>query len=68
MAGVDPNTGVIVRLYHPRQDQWNEHFRYQESVLIGKTDIGRTTIGVLAINLPIRVAARAELIKRGIAF
>ena len=26
LASVDPATGDIVMLFHPRKDQWNDHF------------------------------------------
>jgi hypothetical protein len=26
LSGLDPETGALVRLFHPRQDQWDEHF------------------------------------------
>lgn len=68
VAGVDPSTRQIVRLFHPRTDSWGDHFQYQDAILHGKNDIGRATIAALAINLPIRVAARNELIVRGTTF
>jgi hypothetical protein len=42
------------------------HFRWDGSVLAGRTDIGRTTIEVLEINLPHRVAFRQTLIDEGV--
>jgi hypothetical protein len=50
VAGVDPVTDEVVRLFHPRQDAWSDHFRWQGSWLHGLTEIGRTTIAVLEIN------------------
>ena len=34
---VDPLTGVIVPLYHPRRDRWSEHFGWNEdyTLLLG---------------------------------
>jgi hypothetical protein len=26
LSGVDPNTGQVVALFHPRQDEWDEDF------------------------------------------
>jgi len=26
LSGLDPESGALVRLFHPRQDQWDEHF------------------------------------------
>jgi hypothetical protein len=35
-------------------------------MLIGKTAVGRTTVEVLAMNDPARVALRQELIEQGL--
>ena len=58
----------MCRLFHPRIDAWSEHFRYDGAVLAGLTPIGRATVATLAINLPLRIAARQALIETGIAF
>ena len=50
VAGVDPVTDEVVRLFHLRRDAWSDHFRWQGSWLHGLTEIGRTTIAVLEIN------------------
>src|SRR5947209_20314356 len=55
LAGIDPDTGEVTRLFHPRRDRWDEHFTWDGPELIGRTAIGRTTIDVLNINLPERV-------------
>jgi hypothetical protein len=65
LTGIDPRTGLIVRLFHPRRDLWHEHFHWQGSVLEGLTDIARATIDVLAINEPERVLHRKLLIISG---
>lgn len=67
IAGIDPETGQLTRLFHPREDLWNVHFRWEGAVLIGRTDVGRATIDVLAINAPIRIAGRQVLMNEGIA-
>jgi len=28
IAGIDPESGVLTRLYHPRTDQWTDHFEW----------------------------------------
>jgi hypothetical protein len=66
IAGIDPETREIVRLYHPRRDTWASHFQWQVGVLIGMTPIGRATIAVLGINDPSAVALRRELIAEGL--
>ena len=66
ISGIDPKTGAIVRLFHPRRHKWSAHFRWDGPVLVGRTDIGRTTIEVLEINLSNRIAFRQTLIDEGV--
>jgi hypothetical protein len=61
LSGIDPKTGKIVRLFHPRLHQWNRHFQWNGATLEGKTAIGRATIRVLRINMPIRIELRQQL-------
>jgi hypothetical protein len=65
IAGVDQATGALVRLYHPRLDDWAAHFLWDGRELRGKTLIGRVTIQVLAINDPDVHAMRAALAVEG---
>ena len=65
IAGLDPVTRELTRLYNPRRDRWREHFAWQGAVLIGLTAVGRTTIQVLAINDRDMVEARETLIAEG---
>lgn len=60
-----PETGEVVRLFHPRQDLWADHFEWQGPRLIGRTAIGRATVDMLGINLAERVAFREELQRGG---
>lgn len=66
IAGIDPSTGLLVRLFNPRTDQWDEHFHWIGPVLNGRTPEGRATIHVLAINDMIKMAARAALMDEGV--
>jgi hypothetical protein len=66
LAGIDPKTKRVVRLFHARRDQWHHHFRWRGPVLQGRTAIGRATVAVLRMNLPHRVAQRAALIEEGV--
>jgi 5-methylcytosine-specific restriction endonuclease McrA len=45
----DPLTKETCRLFHPRQDNWKDHFEWSKDSLkiIGKTAIGRTTVDLL---------------------
>ncbi len=67
IAGVDPQTRRITRLFNPRRDKWKRHFRWEGSHLVGKTAVGRTTIVVLAMNHPDAVAVRQSLIEEGLS-
>src|SRR5229473_3437771 len=58
IAGVDPVTGQLTRLFNPRRHKWHRHFRYDGPVLVGNTAIGRTTVVVLVMNDPVMVALR----------
>ena len=61
LTGIDPQTGDVTELFHPRQENWNEHFESQAVYLIGRTAIGRTTIRVLNMNSDDQVALRSSL-------
>jgi len=63
LAGIDPNTEKVEQLYHPRRDEWDEHFKWDGPRLTGKTPVGRATIAVLNINAPSRIAFRQQLIE-----
>lgn len=65
LAGVDPDTGEVTRLYHPRRDRWPDHFRWNGPVLEARTAVGRTTIEVLRINRPDAIAVRRSLMEEG---
>jgi HNH endonuclease len=66
IAGIDPSSGNVTRLFHPRRHKWSRHFRWDGPILVGRTPIGRTTIAVLEINLPYRVAFRRSLMMEGV--
>lgn len=66
LASIDPQTGKLSPLFHPRRQRWKAHFRWDGASLIGRTAIGRVTIALLRINDPFRVELRSELIKEGI--
>ena len=54
-------TGELTRLFNPRTDTWNQHFRIQAGRIIGLTPVGMTTVYVLNMNRPDRVRVRLEL-------
>jgi hypothetical protein len=67
IAGLDPTSGELVRLFHPRTDRWTEHFRFDGPRLVGLTPIGRATIHVLAMNGDDLLLFRTEILQEGIS-
>ena len=65
LSGIDPVTRRIVRLFHPRRMRWSRHFRWDGPWLVGRTPVGRATVFTLAINAPLRVRLRSELMVAG---
>jgi hypothetical protein len=62
LSSIDPMTGKIVTLFHPRNNVWNDHFILQENgVIAGRTDVGRATVRLLNMNAHHRVLLRREI-------
>jgi 5-methylcytosine-specific restriction endonuclease McrA len=50
LTGIDPETDEITPLFHPRRDNWDEHFFWNGIRIAGHTAVGRATIRVLVLN------------------
>lgn len=61
----DSESGQLVRLFHPRTDAWEAHFRWEDEYLVGLTATGRVTIDVLALNRDKILWIRQEQMLRG---
>ena len=61
LSSVDPETGRIVELFHPRADYWKEHFRLDGPRIVGLTAKGRATVELLEFNTAHRLRIREEL-------
>jgi hypothetical protein len=59
LTSIDPATGAIAALFHPRRDKWTQHFELQGLLMIPKSPTGRVTVKLLQFNAPDRVAERA---------
>lgn len=66
LTSIDPETGDIVPLYHPRQDSWPEHFYLKDAKINPLTAKGRVTVRLLQLNRPERLQERQLLIEAGI--
>lgn len=49
---IDPVSGKMVSLFHPRQQKWADHFAWREDFLliVGLTPTGRATVELLKLN------------------
>lgn len=66
VAGYDPETEILVRLFNPRQDSWPRHFALRKASIVGRMDVGRTTVDVLKMNNERMVLLRLQLIGLGL--
>lgn len=57
----DPLTGEIVRLFHPREQLWHDHFGLEGAYIIGLTPCGRASVILLQFNVPERLMQRQLL-------
>jgi hypothetical protein len=67
IVGADPKTDEPAPLYHPWQQEWNEHFRWEREglLLLGLTPTGRATVNMLRLNRPLLLRARERWIAAG---
>ena len=67
MAMEDPLTGETVRLFHPRQQRWTDHFTWDVTGtrIIGLTAAGRVTVIALRMNNEVIVDARQNWVSVG---
>ena len=54
----DPQSGQLVRLFHPREDCWDDHFRWEGYTIVPMTAIGRATIAAMDFNNPRKIRIR----------
>ena len=66
LSGLDPQTGRIVQLFHPRRDRWEQHFRWAGPILTARTAVGRATVAVLQLNTVERIELRMLLVNQGL--
>src|SRR5215475_192989 len=63
LAGIDPETGQVTPIFHPRRNQWSDHFRFEGARIDGISAAGRATVHVLNMNDARRLELRTELLK-----
>lgn len=67
VEALDPITGEVVALFHPRLMVWRDHFAWDDTytLVIGLTATGRATIDRLKLNRPPVVNLRRVLHSEG---
>ena len=65
IAGLDPQSGSLTPIFHPRRDRWTDHFRWDGVVIAPVSAIGRTTLVVLAMNDARQIAVRRAMLASG---
>ena len=62
LASIDLETEQLVRLFHPRNDRWEDHFEVQRNGrILPLTDVGRVTEYLLKLNRPESIEIRRML-------
>ena len=64
---VDPQTGEVVPLFHPLQQNWHDHFAWRDgnTQIVGLTACGRATVEALKMNNLTVVQARRRWVTAG---
>ncbi len=63
LGSFDPLTGAFSFIFNPRTQNWKEHFKCEETRLVGLTIEGRTTISLLQLNSDKRLTERQRLLR-----
>lgn len=66
LGSIDPDTGKVTPLFHPRRDHWAEHFARDAARIVGKSSTGRTTVWLLEMNTGDRLRWREMLLHLGL--
>jgi hypothetical protein len=68
IGAIDPVQSQTVRIFHPREDQWDEHFQVsmEAGEILGISPVGRATVGCLRMNHPAQIVARRQWMRLGL--
>jgi hypothetical protein len=65
LGSLDPTTGILTPFFHPRTQNWHDHFELDGSLIVPRTPTGRVTVAILQLNHPDRVLERHSLLRSG---
>jgi 5-methylcytosine-specific restriction endonuclease McrA len=68
IAAIDPESGQLVPLDHPRHDRWADHFAWEGVIIVGRSPTSRATVELLAMNDWQRIEVRENLQTLGESF
>jgi hypothetical protein len=63
IASIDPETGQLTPLFHPRVDRLDDHYEILNGEILGVTAKGRATVRILRMNRATRIKER-QLLQR----
>ena len=66
LTSIDPQTGQVTPLFHPRRECWFDHFRLASTQIEPLTPTGRVTIRLLQLNHADRLEERELLLRLGL--
>ena len=61
LGSIDPETRQLTAFFNPRLQQWSDHFRLEEGIIMPLTPEGRVTAKILQFNLLERILERKQL-------
>lgn len=65
IASLDPDSGQITPLFHPRHQRWDHHFRWNGALIEPLTATGCATVFFLRLNDVVQVEIRANHQRQG---
>src|SRR2546427_9387215 len=65
LSSIDPPTGQVVLLFHPRRDRWADHFPLTGERIGPLTAEARATARLLQFNIESRLVERRALLAAG---
>ena len=68
LASLDPETGTVTPLFHPRRERWIDHFRLVGGEIVPLTATGRVTVRLLQLNHPNQIQDRNLLLAAGMLY
>lgn len=68
ISGTLPDSNVEIQFFHPRENQWSEHFQIdiKSGKIVGLSPVGEVTVKYSEMNSPAQVTARQLWIRLGL--